>query len=344
MLLIFSQSGQAARKYPLTLKVVWSTTYDDNILKYSHRDVSLFENHEDAFPSEIKTIDDWVNTFGINAYGDLSLGHRFTLRPRYFGKVNLYAVNSLKNYSSHLFSLRLGYRKSLYLTAEYFYMPGYYLRMYKDRDWGNYYDCDLNLYRPSISLQYQRSRYSVEVDYGREMTYYNQYFTEFDSEADQYGIKGTYSFDNGASIGLGYQYKLSDNIGSKPPASVQTSNPTESNSASDLSFQENRYSVQMSYPLPIDSEWNWHADLNFQHRQRYYQTNYNTQQDPVHAGREDRRDFITTDIAFSPTVQLDLKFSFTFDIRMTDSPQQTVPAAKDFDHHTLDLTLTYRLF
>ncbi|MCX6641619.1 MAG: hypothetical protein NTW14_14235 [bacterium] len=334
----------AGIKPPFTLKVVWTSGFDDNILNYSDRDLTRFKNNQEVSRSAINTTDDWVNTFGIQAYRDFKLGRRFSFRPYYSGKLNLYSVNSIKNYSSHLFSARFAYRTRVYLTLEYFYLADYYLRIYRDRDWTEYHNCDFNLYQPAVKLRYRKLPWVVDLEYAREMIYYNSYFTEYDSRANLYGLKGTWEFPTGASVAIGYQFKHSDNIGYEPPQIEQTGNPNEETEAGDGSYEENRYLLEVFYPLPIDSDWNWHSGIKFQHRQRFYQSSLTLAQDAIHAGREDRRDIVKALVSVSPTTQLDLELSITFDVRRTTSQNSSVSAAKDFDDHALDLTLSYRLF
>jgi hypothetical protein len=173
-LIAFFYTPVNAKRFPLSVRVQWSSSYDDNILKYSSRDISRFENRTEVAPSEVTTLDDWVNAFGVRLYRDFSLSRNIKFRPYYSGRISLYSVNQVKNYQSHYFLARFSYRYRAYLYLQYFYMPGYYLRIYYDRDLGEYRGCEFNLYQPAVRLRWRFPPYEVEGELGREFDYYNR--------------------------------------------------------------------------------------------------------------------------------------------------------------------------
>ena len=343
-LLFISNPALPKVKVPLTVKVVMTTAYDGNILSYSPRDLDRFETNTEIYPSEITTTDDWVNTFGLRVYRDFKLSHHLRFRPYYSGRISLYSVNQLRNYQYHYLMARFSYRYRVYLYLQYSYMPGYYLRVYKDRDLNEYHGCEFDLYRSAVSLRYRLPPYQIEGQVGREYTYYNSFFTEYDAEATIWGLSGSYQTPLDLDISLGYELKVSDNIGFKQSDLVAAIDPNEDTEYGDSSYEEDRFNLDLSYPLPLESTWGWTVSLGLERRLRYYQSDLPFDQDPFHVGRKDRRDRIEPAIAFSPSPVIDIQWSFTYDQRRTESPDPLVPSIKNFVSRTVELTVIYQVF
>ncbi|RJP76916.1 MAG: hypothetical protein C4524_09200 [Candidatus Zixiibacteriota bacterium] len=343
--LLMAASGAGARiQIPFTLKVGYTSSYDDNILKYSARDLGRFETNTEPAPSEVNTTDDWINTFSVRLYQDFSLSRQFKFRPYYSGRISVFAINSIKNTTSHYVSARLSWRYRLYLTAKYFYLPSYYLRLYRDRDLGTYQGAEFDLTRPAASLRFRLPPYEVEAEYGREFVYYNNYFTEYDAEADFYGVTVAYTGFPRLDASLEYNFKVSDNIGFRQSSTVYLSAAGEDSEYGDGSYEEDRYALNLQYRLPLDSEWDWSVVLGLQRSLRYYQSEQSLVEDPFHAGRRDRRDILETAVILSPYYELEFEARFIYDLRRTDSPDPNVSAIKDFDDRTIEFTLTYQVF
>ncbi len=334
----------AEERIPLTLKLTWSSSYQDNILKYSRRDLDRFENHTELYPSEITTADDWINTFGLRAYTDLNLGRKVKLRPYYSFRISRYSVNQIANYQSHYLLARFSHRYRVYFYLQYYYLPGYYLRVYKDRNLDEYHSCDFDLHRPTARLRYRLPPYEIEGGFGREYIYYNGYFTEYDSEANFYNLEGSYTTPFNLDISLGYEYKESDNVGFVADEQMASSSPIEDTEYGDSSYEENRFNVTALYPLPIESSLNWQLGIEFERRLRYYQSSLPLNQDPFHAGRKDRRDIIATKVSLSATKAVSLEFKFTYDLRRTESPESVVRDIKNYDRRTFELNVVYQVF
>ncbi|TKJ41892.1 hypothetical protein CEE37_04805 [candidate division LCP-89 bacterium B3_LCP] len=331
-------------KIPIKLKVFWTSGYDDNILKYSPRDLDRFENNTENYPSEIATSDDWINSFGLRVYHDFKLGKYFRWRPYYSGRLSMYASNSLKNGQSHFFLSRLTYRYRIYLYLQYSYMPGYYLRIYQDRDTNQYQSCNFNIYRPSVRIKYRHKPFEVDVRYGKEYIYYNEYFTEYDSEAYFTRVSGAYESPLGFDLSLGYEFKVSDNIGFDQTSVLGVTLVEEDTEYGDSSYEENRYLFTLDYKLPVKSAFDWSVGIDFDRRLRYYQSGQPFDIDKFHAGRKDRRDRIETTVTCTPSSNLNVGFSFIYDQRRTESPDPIVSSIKNFDHRTIELTMIYTVF
>ncbi len=334
----------AKTKYPFNIRVTYSTTYDDNILKYSSRDLERFKTNTEFTPSEITTTDDWVNSFGLRAYADLDISKRIKFRPYYSAKANLYAVNPINNYQTHYFLGRFSYRYRYYLFLQYLYMPGYYLRIYRDRDTNEFHSCRFDLYQPAVRFRYRLPPYEIEGEAGREFIYYNKYFTEYDMEAYFLGISGTYGGIQDLTVSLGYRFKSADNVGFNQSSLLPSTDPLSDAEYGDGSYEEDQYSFDVSYLLPVELYWDWKVNLSFSRSVRYYQSAQSLSQDPFHAGRKDRRDKWNPSLIVSPLQILDLEFSFTYDLRRTDSPDPTVSSIKNFDDRVFQVTLVYQVY
>ncbi len=336
--------GADKPRIPFTVKVSFTTAYDDNVLKYSGYDLHRFENNTEPFPSEITTSDDWVNVLGLRVYRDFDLGRRFKLRGYYSGKITLFAVNQIKNYQSHYFSARLSYRSRGYLTLKYSYLPSYYLRIYKDKDWNVYRGAQFDLFRPAISLRVRSPWAEFEAEWGRELTYYSEYFTEYDAEAFYWSLSAARTILEDLSFTVGYGLKVSDNIGFNQVGAVSPTDPTVDTEYGDASYEEDQYSIEIAYLLPLPTEWNWRIGLNVNHAERFYQSSLTPLQDPFHVGREDRRTSFEPSLTVSPGSSLDLELRYTYDRRRTDSPTPTISKIKNFDQHSIEFSVIYQIF
>ncbi|HEX7344870.1 MAG TPA: hypothetical protein VF398_11425 [bacterium] len=337
-------AGRKGDRFPLTVKVAFSTSYDDNILKYSDQDLNRFETHTEPFPSEITTTDDWVNAFGLRLYRDFDLGRRFRFRPYYAGKISLYAVNQIKNYQSHNFIGRLAYRNRAYFSLKYFYLPSYYLRIYKDKDWNAFRGAQFDLFRPAVSLRVRSPWAEFEAEGGRELTYYSEYFTEYDAEAFFWNVSASRTILENLSLTVGYGLKVSDNIGFDQIGVGSLTDPTVDTEYGDASYEEDQYSLEIAYLLPLPAKWDWKIGLNVQHSERYYQSSLTSLQDPFHVGREDRRTSFEPSLTVSPGLSLDLELRYSYDRRRTDSPVPSVSQVKDFDQHAIEFSVIYQIF
>ncbi len=208
----------------------------------------------------------------------------------------------------------------------------------------DYYSCDFDSYRPTVKLRFRRSPYQIEGQFGREYIYYNNYFTEYDSEGIFWGFTGSYNMPFDLNLSLGYLYKVSDNIGFNQNDQAAIQNPVEDAEYGDSSYEEDRYLVKANYKLPFKSPWDWDVGVDYQRRMRFYQSQLSCSDDPFHAGREDVRTIITPGVKFSSSFDIDFEFSFTYDQRKTDSPEPVVPSIKNFIHRTFELTVTYQIF
>ncbi len=344
LLLGFPRVGEAAVKPPFTLKLSYAAAYDDNILKYSARDLDRFRNNTEVYPSEISTTDDWVNRFGFRIYRDLNLGRRWKLRPYYSFRIALYAVNRQKNLTSHFFLARLSYRYRYYFYLQYSYTPGYYLRIYKDRDLDQYYPCDFDAYRQTARFRWRTRPVELEARLGRELLYYNDHFTEYDSEALFWRVDASCKLPAEARVSAGYEFKVSDNIGFASAPSYGGAPLSEDTEYGDSSYEEDRYRLALNCPLKTTASRTYGFAFEYEHRLRYYQSEQPVEADPFHAGRKDRRRIFTTALSLDLQTRVGFKAVFTYDQRRTDSPVTAVPEIKNYDNRIFELVVTYQVF
>ena len=337
-------AGRKSAPFPLTVKVAFSTGYDDNILKYSDRDLGRFETNTELFPSEITTSDDWVNSFGVRIYRDFNLGRQLKLRPYYSGKITLYAVNQIKNYQSHNFLARLSYGNRAYLSLKYFYLPSFYLRQYKDRDWDEYRGAQFDLFRPAYSLRLRVSGVDLETELGWEIAYYNEYFTEYDAEAWFWKFSVSRRFVERLEASFEYTFTASDNIGFDQSTIVPPQDPLTDTEYGDATYEEDEYALSLSYLLPLETRWDWRIAFGYRRANRYYQSQLPLAQDGFHTGREDHRNTFSPSLTISPLSTLDLEFTFSYDQRRSDSPNDSVPKIKNYDERSFEIGIVYQIF
>jgi hypothetical protein len=346
-MILCASSGWAAvkKKPPLTVKLVYSTGYDDNILKYSCRDLASFRNNQENYLPPNTTADDWTNSVGLRLYKTFSLGRRFSFRPYYSGKLTLYAVNPVKNQQSHNLQARFSYRNMAYLTLKYIYLPNYFLRVYYDKDTQGDRGADFNLSRLALSLRLNRRPFEMELEGGREYNYYNPYFTEFDVQADFLGATVTYLGLPFLDASIGYTFKNADNVGFQQGSDLMVIDPNFDTQYGNGSYDEDQYSLNLGYQLPrIWKDIYWKATLDMRRHYRYYQSESSAVQDPFHSLRRDRRDVIAPSLTVAPTSDFEMQLSFTYDLRRTRSPNPTVPAIKNYDNRVIEFTFIYQVF
>lgn len=198
--------------------------------------------------------------------------------------------------------------------------------------------------KPSVSLRVRLFSAEVEAELGRELTYYNSFFTEYDSKAFFWGLSASYSPLKDLDVVLGYVFKSSDNVGFDQSALVPQIDPTVDTEYGDATYQEDRFELNLSYRLPLQSNWNWKVGLALQRSLRYYQSSLALQQDPFHVGRKDRRDLIEPSLSLSPSPPLELELRFGYDRRRTESPDPAVSRIKNFDDRSFEFAVIYQVF
>ena len=351
--LLIGLAGCPASAGPLVkltaVKIDWRSSYDDNILRYSGRDIDRFKYSAESYLSKLSTFDDWKNEFTLKIYLDGPQILKYRSDIWYFGKFAGYYRNPFNNYSTHTLILKQKLHDRIEIHFKYFYMPDFYLREYRDRDTGEPEKCSFDDHQVRLGVTVEPIKnLNVTVQAEFEQLYYNEYFTEYDSESWLYELELEKRFGRNFWLVLNYGYKLSDNIGS---VSVQTTpmniDPQflEDSEYGDSSYEADIYMIELRrrfrQGLLSDDFW---VKMQYKLRRRFYTTDNSLILDPYHAGRQDDR----TRWIFSVTQDIgslwEIGLEYTYEYRDTESYYKTVVDAKDFSQNIITLNLTRRIY
>ncbi len=346
LVLIFAgtAAGEGFFKFH-SLRLQFTANYDDNILRYSDRDLDRFEQSSEYYPSMLSSYDDWKNEFRLKTYfrGPRLFGSR--MRLYYFAKFAAYYRNPFKNYHNHTLYINQKLGKKLEAHFKYFYMPKFYLREYRDRDLDRYESCDFENHqvRPAITYTIlKKTDVTIRIEY--EQIYYNKYFTEYDSESWLYEGLLTQKMGRNLTLGLSYGFKVSDNAGYTSLLSTPGSAPEEDSEYGESSYEADIYQFDARYRLR--KLWGEDSDISLQYklRRRCYSTDNTVEDDPFHAGRVDFRHRITASITRDILPLLEMELGYIHEWRDTDSPAPLVKEIKNFRQNVLAFSLTYKFF
>ncbi len=346
--------GAAEARRKALPKIEWGldlaagAIYNSNIIGLSAGDRSAFLSDPNAFPTPLESVDDMENELQIHP----DVRWRAPLNLMLGADYRLKFVHRLRNeftdYQTHSLTLSArprmaGYRWSARMRI--FAMPSYYLRAYRDRDYGTWEAARFANWDYSLSgrLRWWQSLWS-EAGAGAGTYYYNKKFTEYDSEYRYGTVASGYDFGTGWSVSGTYARRLSDNIGKNQPGVFNTppEDPSQLGDSEygDSDFNEDDVTAQvlsrLGWVIPLPTE----VSLTYRWRRRVYTTNRSFELDPFHRGRLDNRHQITVAADVAIVSRLTAAPYFTYDERRTDSPNQRVVQVKSFVRREFGLTLT----
>ncbi len=341
-----SASGFDLSISPTDLKFELTSKYNDNILRYSPRDIDRFLNRTEYYTSKLTTYDDWNNDFRVKFYFRGPKLFEYPLRFKYFGKFSHFMRNPLKNYGNHTLLISQRVSKALEFDFRYFYMPYYYLREYCDRDFNSPQSCYFSDHKARIGFDYKlnnMTRITLRTQY--EQIYFNQYFTEYDSEIWSYEAEIYHKFTWDFRIIIYGGFALSNNVGFSNSRLIgESSEFLEDAEYGDSSYREELYQTEIRYRIRnLLKEDTWFS-LQYKLRHRIYTTDNSLANDPFHAGRLDDRHRIVFSIRRPITAKIDVALSYTREWRRTQSDYQTVIDIKNFDQNVMGISLTYTVF
>lgn len=328
------------------LKFEILSNYDDNILRYSDRDLDNFKNRTEINPSKLTTFDDWKNDFRLKFYLD---GPRFfgnELKIRYFGKFSHFFNNPFNNYSSHTFILDQKISDKFSVDLKYFILADYYLREYRDRDLNEYQSCTFDNHQARLGIDYRLTKNMSFTLQGQfDQIYYNQYFTEYDSENLSYFAIFNQRIGRDLRFSLSAGFTAADNIG-YVPATVTVYDPLNDDDTEygEGSCEEETYQAEIRWRMrKLLGKDSWFS-LEYKLRHRIYTTDNLLADDPFHAGRMDNRHRIVFTFDRPLLPRLDGNFTFTREWRNTASDYRLTEEVKSFSQNVIALGLTYTIF
>lgn len=354
--LLVSQEVEARRQSRLPtfewgLKVGIAGIYNDNVLRLSETDQDAFRRSSSTFRTPLETIDDGETEFSIAPAIQWRAPANLMAIGAYRFKTVQRLNNEFSSYQTHSFSATLrprtkGYRWSAKLSV--FAIPDFYLRVYRDRDFGTYHDTRFKNFEYSGEFSIRPlPQVWLAGQSGFGSIYYDKRFTEFDSEFYEIGGEVRYSAPWASTVSLRYTRRNSDNIGKSQQflyyPSFESDVVLEDNEYGDADNTEDELRLVLRSPLRLAQELSLDASITTRIRRRVYSTMNSLESDPFHRGRLDNRWEVTPSLSFPVNSAIDIEVFYTHEERKSESDVEGVPRVKDFDRNEIGIGATYSL-
>lgn len=333
------------------VKVMLSTIYDDNILKYSDKYLERFMNGEDEGRFHIKTYDDLI------LYTSLQLTKTFRIFGKKKTKINgeisrrTYVVNDIKSWNYISLGLRQYLPERASFKFLYSYIPDFYVRHFRDEQWVDVYGYDPVAFQPYAFSKdnfgfwiqkyfYKSTRIKFTLYYS---TYFhNEHYTEYDSKNWTYGFQLYQPLHKKFRIDIGYWYITSDAKGYD--ASVET---PETTNGPDATYVEDRFTLGFVWQLPSIAKLHHSFEAKCAFYKRYYSSTHPWQTDRLHAGRVDDnlRFFINYKLKLDKSWQLTAFYNWLGRNSDTSAKlnKEYVSNEKDYRQNIFGLEVAYTL-
>ncbi len=326
---------------PLNIDYSLETEYSENIWHLSDYDIERAEEGSDSLPF-VETIDDLVVKSSVRAKTSFKLKKHVSIDPFVKLSYNYYTSNSDKTKSSILSGINAMY-KPFYLTVEYGFNPGNYLRDYKDdknhlyNGTGEYemFEYDKNQYRVKLSWQaLKKHRFFAEGK--MEELFHNEYFTEYDGVATTYkaGWRGSFP-----GVYLNFAYSFKEFVTEDDIQALYTDDIDWDTIPSDSSYESDIYEFGITLKK-IDTSWDdvkYRFTVDFDLEKRYYQGS-----DDYHYKREDTKTTVSPSLVFYLGKAIDIHLDYSYCNRTVESPYNSVPKYKEYLDNTLSLGFGYK--
>ncbi|MFZ4464127.1 MAG: hypothetical protein ACOYN5_09775 [Bacteroidales bacterium] len=286
------KSKKSKKKRPeLVVEFSLSTTYDDNILKYSEKYLERFDKQQDQGRFHIETYDDLIFS------PSLEFSSTFKVIGNLRTKINagfsqyLYLKNDIKNWNSMNIGIQQYVAKRASFKVIYSYIPDFYVRHFRDDDWVNVYGYTPETFQPysftkeSLGLWAENTFFGssrIRGSFNYAKYYHNQHFTEYDCNNLNYGINLYQTIHKKLKLGFGYEFTASDAKGYD-----QNTESKGNSDDSDASYDEDSYFISCSWDLPFFRKLDPNLNAEFEYLKRYYTTTNYLELDREHAGRVD---------------------------------------------------------
>lgn len=283
----------------ITLTKPWSwnwktsltNTYDDNVYRYSPGDIDNFVYHREDERFSMETYDDLIVSPSLTVFVTRRFSQNIQSRLRLSYRCNLFTKNGDRNYQTFSTFLKTTAFKKNYLQLGYFHIPEFHIRPYWDQDVSplssddgeKYRECDFarNLFSIKLGREvFHATR--VSVHYERDILYYNQYFTEYDTKANTFGFEIVHTFNPIVRTTFEYAFKMAEAKGYDEPGETK-----DLSDDSDISYDEDQFRGGIEFSISNYVSLPANVTLQYRLNKRYFTTEKSLEQDPFHAGRRD---------------------------------------------------------
>lgn len=312
----------------LTGSVSLGTRYSDNVFALSDYDFErLDQEHPDL--DFVETSDD------LSLLANVDLGYKLNYKWwRFIPSVSATISENIQNKEKYRRDALLRFRVERYywnFTVLYGYSPHTYVRNYTDSDGtgdSEQFVYAKDLFRGDLNIR-PFTNTSVRLHGRHEIYRYNEFFTEFDSDATTWGGSIRHNFPY-FGMEAGYYYKVLDN-------SNNIVDPLE-----DASYENNEYEVVLLMKKmlldnnkPRGATWQPSVELSYQ--ERFFQGT-----DDWYGGRVDKIYGLRGTLSFDLTKAMNLNLDYSHVNRNIDSPSATVRRLKEYSENRLSASLSYK--
>lgn len=354
VLIFVAGQAQAQRRYP---KLEWglragiSAIYNDNLLRFSKSDQLAFKRFDPSFRTPMETLDDGETEILLAPTLQWRAPAMTMVNVNYRFKATQRVQNDHTNYQTHSFSANVrprvrGYKWSA--RASVFTIPSFYLRAYRDRDFGTYDDCRFENWEYSGEFSYKLADplwMRAQVGYGT--IYYGSRFTEYDSEYQDIGLEADYSTPWSPRVTARYTRRISDNVGKSLPLVFTSEDEgqliVEDTEYGDGDFSEDEFRLAIRSRVKVYKAESVNTALSSRIRRRVYTTERSLESDPFHRGRLDTRWELTPSIGWSLSQAWDVNLYFTYEERSSQSDYVKLAQVKDFVRREVGIGFMYRI-
>ena len=269
----------------------FETAYDDNILKYSQKYLDRFMNNEDEGRFNIETYDDLVinPALELGSYVNIFKKQKteFTLKYSY----NAFVVNNIKSWSMFYLGVEQNLSKRASFKFFYSYIPEFYVRHFRDKDWVPIYGYTPQTFVPfSFSKDnygfwiqntfFKSTRIRLYLYYAEY--FHNSHFTEYDCKNYSYRLQLNQKVTKNFRFDFSYEFLISDAKGYDQPGETK-----ETSDDADASHEGDEFGLGLSYKFPDIKKHDNDLSIDVDYAVRYYTTDNYVELDPEHAGRVD---------------------------------------------------------
>ena len=320
-----------------------SMVYDDNVCSYSDEEIDVFLDQVEPEKFRIETYDDLVFLPALEiSFRNGKTPFRSSLTATY--RANLYSRNSIKNYQT----LRLEFSQRLWGVSSvmfgYSYLPSFYIRHIKDLDLPTeteqrHRGMEFERQTGWLEATYTFARViSVSGGYERSLYDYGELFNEYDGPAESY-TAGMYADLWEYRAGCRYTFRTYDARGYDEPGEEK-----EDSDDSDASYEQDQYQITLSSPglsvLGLDGK----IRAGYRFADRYYTSKKSRDDDPYHAGRQDR--IAKAWLAWELAMTKDLDFTIEaarYDRSVESSAKEDIDEEKDYEKYRVSFKVGYKL-
>lgn len=326
-LALFLIAGTTILRAQVEGSVTVGAGYSDNVFQLSDYDLRRFDQQHPNL-AFIETSDD----LELSAQFDVSYPLRYKWW-RFIPSITATISQNVSNPEKYKRDAILRLRVERYYwnaTLLYGYYPHNYIRDYVDTDGTDgleHYSYERNLWRGDLNIKPLKNT-TLRLQGKYEELYYNEYFTEFDGEAQTWGIGIRQNFPVLVLEGM-YQYRVFDNWDS-------ALDPDDS------SYESNIYTGSLRLKsMPLNSAKKngprWHPSLGLGYEERFYQG-----LDDWYGGRVDKIYSTDAGLSFLLSDKMNINLDYSHRLRNVDSSNASVRNLKPYSENRFSAGLEYK--